>query len=91
MVQQWVRGGRHLHSNGNDGEDDDSEFANSMDSGMTIPSFRDSVTTRSSQNDPLKPAIVNESSKVKHLDLDLGAGQLLLQMLDLAGDRKSVV
>ncbi|CAI4054222.1 hypothetical protein N7582_000016 [Saccharomyces uvarum] len=81
MVQQWVRGGRHLHSNGNDGEDDDSEFANSMDSGMTIPSFRDSVTTRSSQNDPLKPAIVNESSKVKHLEKELTSAKIKIQVL----------
>ncbi|CAI4055578.1 hypothetical protein SUVZ_01G0170 [Saccharomyces uvarum] len=79
--QQWVRGGRHLHSNGNYGEDDDSEFANSMDSGMTIPSFRDSVTTRSSQNDPLKPAMVNDPSKVKHLEKELTSAKIKIQVL----------
>ncbi|CAI1790475.1 hypothetical protein SEUBUCD650_0A00280 [Saccharomyces eubayanus] len=81
MVQHWISGGRHLHNSGNDGEDDDSEFANSMDSGMTIPSFRDSLTTRSSQNDPLKPAIVNDSSKVKHLEKELTSAKIKIQVL----------
>ncbi|EHN03850.1 Spc72p [Saccharomyces cerevisiae x Saccharomyces kudriavzevii VIN7] len=82
MVHRRVIGGRCLHSNdNNDDDDDDSEFINSMDSGMSIPSFRDSVTTRSSHNDPLKPVMVNDPNRVKSLEKELTSAKIKIQVL----------
>lgn len=81
MVRRWIPSGRHLRNNDNTGDDDDSEFTNSMDSGMSIPSLRDSMTTRSSHNDPIKPALMNDSNKVKNLEKELTNAKIKIQVL----------
>ncbi|CAI4037066.1 hypothetical protein SMKI_01G0220 [Saccharomyces mikatae IFO 1815] len=84
MVHRWVSSSsRRLHNNDDNGDDDgdDSEFTNSMDSGMSIPSFRDSVTTRSSHNDALKPALVSDSNRVKNMEKELTNAKIKIQVL----------
>ncbi|CAD6594751.1 BAH_G0000210.mRNA.1.CDS.1 [Saccharomyces cerevisiae] len=81
MVRRWIPSGSHLRNNDNTGDDDDSEFTNSMDSGMSIPSLRDSMTTRSSHNDPIKPALMNDSNKVKNLEKELTNAKIKIQVL----------
>ncbi|QHS71393.1 gamma-tubulin complex subunit SPC72 [Saccharomyces paradoxus] len=81
MVRRWIPSSRYLRNNDNIDDDDDSEFTNSMDSGMSIPSFRDSVTTRSSHNDPMKPSLGNDSNKVKNLEKELTNAKIKIQVL----------
>lgn len=81
MVRRWIPSSRYLRNNDNVDDDDDSEYTNSMDSGMSMPSFRDSVTTRSSHIDPMKPGLVNDSNKVKNLEKELTNAKIKIQVL----------